>query len=117
MKGPPLPHCSLCGFDGESIGFHTTDDWRRRNEAVRLILHERDRQDAKWGEQNHAPEVWLTILGEEFGEACQAALTDRFIANSAVPSDSASDLRKEIIQVAAVAIAMLEWMNRTGCGR
>lgn len=35
---------------------------------------ERHRQEGKWGPQSHDPRVWLTILGEEFGEACQAAL-------------------------------------------
>ena len=36
------------------------------------ILRETDRQYSKWGEQNHSPEKWLAILGEEFGEACLA---------------------------------------------
>lgn len=35
---------------------------------------ERHRQEGKWGPQHHDPATWLTILGEEFGEACQAAL-------------------------------------------
>ena len=38
------------------------------------ISHERVRQNAKFGEQDHNPFIWMTILGEEFGEACQAAL-------------------------------------------
>lgn len=113
MKCPKPPECAVCGSDctGSDVL------WNRVNECLRLVLLERTRQDGKWGEQNHSPEVWLAILGEEFGEACQAALTDRFIAKSAIPSDGAGDLRKEIVQVAAVAIAMLEWMNRTGYGR
>lgn len=106
LKPPPVTHCALCGNDSDALYEHATPEWQRRNEQIRQILHERDRQDAKWGEQNHSPEVWLAILGEEFGEACQAAL-----------GSPTSDFRKEIVQVAAVAVAMLEWMNRTGYGR
>lgn len=78
-------------------------------EAVRAVLAERARQDAKWGVQNHSPEVWLTILGEEYGEACQAALSDRFGGNA---EKLCGQLRAELVQVAAVAIAMIEWMDR-----
>ena len=38
------------------------------------IFEERQNQDAKWGPQHHAPEMWLTILMEEMGEAAQAYL-------------------------------------------
>ncbi len=38
------------------------------------IFEERQNQDAKWGPQHHAPEMWLTILMEEVGEAAQAYL-------------------------------------------
>jgi NTP pyrophosphatase (non-canonical NTP hydrolase) len=65
------------------------------------IMAERARQDAMWGEQNHDAEKWLTILGEEFGEACKAALEgDR------------SALREELVQVAAVACAAMECLDR-----
>ena len=30
--------------------------------ALGDVLAERERQDAKWGEQNHDPFTWLTIL-------------------------------------------------------
>ena len=90
--------------------------WLRQCEAVRLVMNERERQDAKWGEQNHDAEMWLVILGEEFGEACQAALADRFGGKNATEKRE-SQLRKEVVQVAAVALAMLEWMNRSGYGR
>ena len=39
------------------------------------VLNERDAQDAQWGiARIHPPELWLTVLGEEYGEACRAAL-------------------------------------------
>lgn len=71
------------------------------------VLRERQRQDDKWGEQNHSPQMWMVILGEEFGEACQVALADVF--KNRAPS---GDYRKELVQVAAVAIAAIECMDR-----
>jgi hypothetical protein len=65
------------------------------------ILDERRLQDEKWGEQNHPDYVWVTILGEEFGEACKALLEMR--------SDA---LYIEIIQMMAVCLAWLECRNR-----
>ena len=38
------------------------------------IFEERQQQDDKWGPQHHSPELWLTILMEEVGEAAQAYL-------------------------------------------
>jgi hypothetical protein len=70
------------------------------------VEFERERQDAKWGEQNHDPFTWLAILGEEVGEANQAAL-------KAVFSNKPWRLyREELIQVAAVAVAMIECLDR-----
>ncbi len=41
------------------------------------VEHERFRQEAKWGERKNVPIAeWLVILGEEYGEACQAALRE-----------------------------------------
>jgi NTP pyrophosphatase (non-canonical NTP hydrolase) len=70
------------------------------------VLSERCKQDSKWGEQNHDPFTYLTILGEEYGEACQAALHDRFGGNEA------GRLRDEMVQVAAVAFAIIECIDR-----
>lgn len=68
------------------------------------IIAERDRQDAKWGPQNHSLPVWVTILMEEVGELAAAVLCHRF-GNDKHPE---LDWRKEAIQVAAVALAMIE---------
>jgi hypothetical protein len=66
------------------------------------ICGERERQDAKWGVQNHDPRYWLAILGEEFGEAAKAI----------VQHNGARKLRAELVQVAAVAIAFIESLDR-----
>jgi len=77
------------------------------------VMEERSRQDAKWGEQNHDPARWLMILGEEFGEACEAGCR----AVLSPPSEcyraaAVADLRKELIHVAAVAVAAVECLDR-----
>lgn len=54
------------------------------------VLYERKRQDDKWGPQHHDPTVWLAILGEEFGEACQAAMR---LTNQAVREKDLADDR------------------------
>lgn len=71
-----------------------------------LINRERDRQDAKWGPQrdNTLPE-WATILGEEYGEACQEVLRVHF------GEKSKSELIAELVQVAAVAVVWLEQLD------
>ena len=46
--------------------------------ALTDIRHERFAQDEKWGPQHHSNELWSSILGEEYGEACQALLKEKF---------------------------------------
>lgn len=65
------------------------------------VLDERLRQDNKWGQQNHNTFKWMTILGEEFGEACRGAF-----------EDDLANYREELIQVAAVAVAAVENLDR-----
>lgn len=93
------------------------------------VLIERERQDAKWGKnRTHTPLEWLMILGEEVGEANRAALQSHF--NYPLPGEGIdlddlhssterrksrwnSEYRKELIQVAAVAVAMIESYDRS----
>ena len=68
------------------------------------VSMERDRQDAKWGDQSgNPPTVWAAVLAEECGEAAQAALHVQFEHRLTV-----ADLRKELVQTAAVAVAWIE---------
>ncbi len=80
------------------------------------ILGERQRQDAKWGQQNHAPEIWLMVLAEEVGEANQAAfetLFPRFDKRAAERGPRhLAEYRQELVQVAAVAVAAIESLDR-----
>lgn len=76
------------------------------SEALASVLAERCRQDAKWGEQNHDPFTYLAVLAEEVGELSQAALHARF------GGPASAGLRAEAVQVAAVALAIVECLDR-----
>jgi len=63
----------------------------------------------KHGEQNHNVFVWLAIIGEEKGEADQAALQAYFEHSKGV---TLFDLRKELIQVACTSIKAIASLDR-----
>ncbi|WP_320053956.1 MazG-like family protein [uncultured Acetobacteroides sp.] len=75
------------------------------------IKNERLAQDAKWGEQNHKPIEWVAILTEEVGEVSKEALENHF-KEYYRDVDRLANYRKELIQVAAVAVAMIESLER-----
>ena len=75
------------------------------------ILAERKRQDDKWGVQDHDDPLWLAILTEEVGEAAQC------ICRANDGDAPAGDIDKEIVQVAAVALAWLECRKRAALRR
>lgn len=67
------------------------------SEEIRL---ERGRQDAKWGRDSiihRTAEAGYRVLGEEVGEVAKA-----------INERDRNGLRRELIQVAAVAVAILE---------
>ena len=72
-----------------------------KDKIIKFIIAERNRQDEKWGEQNHDVYKWLAILGEEVGEANKAALENDY-----------SELMQELIQIGAVTVAMIESLER-----
>lgn len=78
------------------------------------IKKEREKQDSKWGVQNHCPVEWCAILGEEVGEVNKAALEEHFTVSypEQFKNHRFDDYRKELIQVAAVAVAMIECIDR-----
>src|SRR5215472_300902 len=73
------------------------------------IASECGRQDSKWGKQNHSPERWFAILGEEFGEVAREVT--KWIPPRGRPPDAAN-YRYELIQLAAVAVRMIECFDR-----
>ena len=74
--------------------------------VLNLIRAERERQNKKWGEQNHDDYRWLAILTEEVGELAQAILHDEF------GGSHAGTAKTELVHVAAVAVQWLECMER-----
>lgn len=84
------------------------------------VFREREKQDQKWGQQNHSAPEYLMILGEEVGEANKECLETYFAARGprhpemGEPVEDYSEYRKELIQVAAVAVAMIECLDRNG---
>lgn len=81
----------------------------------RDIFDERIRQIEKFGPQNHEPFKWLAILGEEVGE-CNNAAIEAFDWKAHKWGSSRvngmQDLRTELVQVAAVAKAFIECIDR-----
>lgn len=74
----------------------------RQRHIMEDCLAERDRQDNKWGaSRNLTGEVWLRILVEEVGE----------IAHALNEHDD-ENLREELVQVMATAMAWLENIDR-----
>lgn len=84
-------------------GADQRDATQRRAFALFDIAGERLRQIKKWGDE--MPDggfvTMATVLGEEFGEACQAVLKGQ-----------RANLREELVQIAAVAVRMIEQLDR-----
>ena len=74
------------------------------------IKKERIRQDEKWGEQNHHPLQWFSIIGKEYGEMCKA-FNEYDLDND---FNRLEDMQRETIQIAAVCVAMLQCIGRQG---
>jgi len=80
------------------------------SQAIHDVIKERLRQEQKWGEQNHEYPIWRVILGEELGETDQEFLKTVFEGEP----ERAPKIREELVQVAAVALAMIECCDRNG---
>ena len=61
-----------------------------------------------WGEQNHNPHIYMSILLEEVGEAAQA-LNEFYFKKE--PKEL-EHFREELVQSAAVAISIVECIDR-----
>ena len=81
--------------------------------AIRCVTDERGRQLEKWGVQNHSPLEWMGILGEEYGEAMREAIEHHWRDKHYVQDpDRLARYRAELVQVAAVAVAAIESLDR-----
>ena len=75
-----------------------------RQQGIDRIEEERNRQNEKWGVQNHDMMTWLAILHEETGELAQACLHNKF------GGPAEGDIMKEAVQVAAVGLQIVEFL-------
>ncbi len=80
------------------------------------ILAERSEQLALWGEQGHDDLRWHAILTEEVGEVakelCGFFESVQSGRSTVAVSLHLARLKRELIQVAAVAVAWIENLNR-----
>lgn len=85
------------------------DGWT--DSALPAIVRERWAQHDKFGRQAHSLETWLCILTEEVGELAEAILkvTRSDPENHGTHSGT---VREEAVQVAAVAVALIEHVDR-----
>ena len=74
---------------------------KSKTKPISEVNQERVNQQVKWGEQNHSPEKWMLIIGEEYGETCKEILEGNL------------DLyEKELIQLAASCVTALQCYYR-----
>jgi NTP pyrophosphatase (non-canonical NTP hydrolase) len=91
--------------------------------ALESVRRERERQVYLWGEQSHDLCTWIAILTEEVGEAAKEAV-DYKCKNPVKMSDGnrraptnedqksrLERLRKELVQVGAVAVQIIEYLD------
>lgn len=91
---------------------------RKDFDILQEVIAERLRQNRKFckdspiGVQHHNIFTWMSILAEEQGEAHQATLDWWFSMKRHIQApDQHSHLREELIQVAAVAFAIIERLD------
>ncbi len=81
-----------------------------QEKVIQDLLAERQRQDSKWGEQNYPSQFWTGILGEEYGELCEAI--NETVFDNGSDKGGYENMKKEAIHVAAVAVGFLECLER-----
>ncbi|MBN57821.1 MazG-like family protein [Thalassolituus sp. UBA3500] len=75
--------------------------------ALQSVMQEMKAQDLKWGaDRDQDLADWLLILTEEAGELAEAVLHIKF------GGEKKYGLRTEAVQVAAVALQIIEYIDR-----
>lgn len=77
--------------------------------AIDAVVQERRRQMQLFGDQNdNELYEWIGILGEEFGEFCEAVNETKFQNALHKERGGYNNVLKEVTQIAAVAVAIME---------
>jgi len=86
----------------------------RDHAILEEVYAERAFQDGKWGAERHQNVLeWLGILAEEFGEFSKEAVEYHFTGTyGRTPAHYHQRMRAELIQVAAVAVAIVQALDR-----
>jgi hypothetical protein len=80
---------------------------RRTTETLGLVLAERERQDAKFGDQSGKTLLQhFAVLAEEFGEVAREVC--EWGAHGNATPERFQALKKELVQTAAVCVEILE---------
>lgn len=114
--------CPGCGektkipFNAWAPREETEDEWQLSphfETAIDAVKNERLRQIKKWGvDSDNHPFEWMSILGEEFGELCEA-VNETYFKRGVHPERGGYDkIIKEATQVATVAISIIEQIIR-----
>ena len=99
----------------ESARLHR-EMFQRHAGIIADVIHERVRQEARWGVQEHTSDRWNAILGEERGEIEHAINEAQAYIDKAerVPQPIVDNLYEELVQTVAVGLAWLEDWKRRG---
>lgn len=99
--------------DKFEVSMSEVDERPSALESVILdMIAEVNNQRQKWGEQNHDPSFYLNILMEEVGEASKEIVDATFAEGADNIQKHLTQYRTEMVQVAAVAISMIESYDR-----
>jgi hypothetical protein len=71
------------------------------------LARERAKQDGDWGELNSADVVWSTMLSAKYG-----AVSNEVLRLWHAPERNQDELLKQLISLAALAIAWIECVHR-----
>ncbi|MEC7784575.1 MAG: hypothetical protein VYB38_14260 [Bacteroidota bacterium] len=81
----------------------------QHSQIIDDVIRERINQDNKFGaHRHHHPAEWLMILGEEVGEVNEEGINFTFQHFEYKKIQALKDMRKELVQVAAVAMAFIQ---------
>lgn len=86
----------------------------KTEKALSLVAEERKRQFALYGDQSGRSYFeFLAILGEEYGELCEA-VSETFMSGRHPERGGLESIVKEAVHVAAVAVQMIETLVQGG---
>lgn len=87
----------------------------KTTKAIALVTEERKRQFELYGDQSRkSPYEFLAILGEEYGELCEA-VTETYMSGRHPERGGKENIIKEAVHVAAVAVQLIEVLKKEDC--